>query len=127
MKIDDRLGRLANFTYPAPLTHLQTPRKITQSLLHKAVYFVEMTAIAGKTTEYSERPYFRGDRLPFANVLSTKTGKYRKLQTFDHRELRTRSEGHRTVKESSDPNAQRPVLRVFIGHMFLVCAAFFDT
>jgi len=83
-----------------------------QSLLHKAVYFVEMTAIAGKTTEYSERPYFRGDRLPFANVLSTKTGKYRKLQTFDHRELRTRSEGHRTVKESSDPNAQRPVLRV---------------
>lgn len=31
-----------------------------QSLLYKAVYCMEMTEIAGKWDEYSERPFFSG-------------------------------------------------------------------
>lgn len=43
-----------------------------QPLLHKAVYCMELTGIAGKSSEYSERLCFRGDRLPFAKVLPIK-------------------------------------------------------
>lgn len=50
-----------------------------QSLLHKAVYCMEMTEIAGKWTEYSERPCFQGDRLPFSKVLPIKNRKIQEL------------------------------------------------
>lgn len=50
-----------------------------QPLLHKAVYCMEMTGIAGKSSEYSERPCFRGDRLPFPKFYRLKTGKYREI------------------------------------------------
>ncbi len=50
-----------------------------QSLLHKAVYCMEMTEIAGKWDEYSERPCFQGDKLLFAKVLLIKNRQIQEL------------------------------------------------
>ncbi|MEQ6608699.1 hypothetical protein V4W15_27215 [Pseudomonas aeruginosa] len=99
-----------------------------QSLLHKAVYCMEMTEIAGKWAEYCERPCFQGDKLPFAKVLlikkkaNTGTCKHLTVATCD---LAARAAA--PVKEPPDPNAERPVFPRFTGHTFLVCAVFFDT
>lgn len=98
-----------------------------QSLLHKAVYCMEMTEIAGKWAGYCEKPCFQGDKLPFAKALLIKKSKYRNLQTFDCRDLRPRSEGRRTCQRTTRPKRRTPGFPRFTGHMFLVCAVFFDT
>lgn len=50
-----------------------------QSLLHKAVYCMEMAEISGKWAEYCERPCFQGDKLPFAKVLLIKKRQIQEL------------------------------------------------
>lgn len=99
-----------------------------QPLLHKAVYCMEMTGIAGKSSEYSERPCFRGDRLPFAQVLPIKNRQIQgNCKYLTVRDLRPRSEGRRTCQRTIRPNRRTPGFSRFTGHMFLVCAVFFDT
>ncbi len=98
-----------------------------QSLLHKAVYCMEMTAIAGKTTEYSERPCFRGDRLSFANVLPTKNRQIQEIANIWLSRTATAQREPPHCQRTIRPKRTTPGFPGFIGHMFLVCAAFFDT